>query len=117
MLVFIWIVTAVLLGLWSLAAWGIHALLSLDPSWVGDIRPLIDQIPYGAVIEQWIPGWRELLQATVDLTQVVLGWLGGAAPWLAWLVWGAGAAGLVLLAGFLTLVVVLLRPKPTPRAA
>ena len=34
----IWIVTALVLGLWSLLAWGTAALLGADPAWVGDIR-------------------------------------------------------------------------------
>jgi hypothetical protein len=32
---FIWICTACLLALWSVAAWGLHSLLAMDPAWMG----------------------------------------------------------------------------------
>ena len=89
--IFIWLCTLFFLALWSVAAWGLHALLGMDPSWVGDLKPLIDSIPYGAVIDAWVPGWRELLQTLVDLTQVLLGAVGTAAPWLVGAVWFVGA--------------------------
>jgi hypothetical protein len=119
MVIAIWIVTAILLGLWSLTAWGLHGLLMLlsggGGGWAGDLKPLVDQIPLTPVLDQWFPGWQELLRATLDLTQVLIGWLGGAVPLVSWTVWGLGTAGLLLLAGGLTLVAVLLRntmPKP-----
>ncbi|WP_425261402.1 hypothetical protein ACPOLB_10980 [Rubrivivax sp. RP6-9] len=122
MVIAIWIVTAILLGLWSLTAWGLHGLLMLlsgaaggAGGWSGDLRPLVDQIPLTPVLDQWLPGWQELLRATLDLAQVLIGWLGGAVPLVSWTVWGLGTAGLLLLAGGLTLVAVLLRntmPKP-----
>jgi hypothetical protein len=87
----VWFLVLLALGLWSLLAWGTHVVLTLDPAMVGNLKPLVDQIPYGALIEQWIPGWQGLLTATIDLTQATLGWLGGAAGVIVWIVWGLGA--------------------------
>ncbi len=122
MIIAIWIVTAILLGLWSLTAWGVHGLLMLLSGGLGgggDLKPLVDQIPLTPVLDQWFPGWQDLLRATLDLAQVLIGWLGGAVPLVSWTVWGLGTAGLLLLAGGLTLVAVLLRntmPKPAGAA-
>ncbi len=87
----VWILTLLALGLWSLLAWGTHVVLTLDPAVVGNLKPLVEQIPYGALIEQWVPGWQALLTATIDLTQSALGWLGGAAGVIVWIVWSLGA--------------------------
>lgn len=87
----VWILTLLALGLWSLLAWGTHVVLTLDPAVVGNLKPLVEQIPYGALIDQWVPGWQALLTATIDLTQSMLGWLGGAAGVIVWIVWGLGA--------------------------
>jgi hypothetical protein len=47
----------------------------------------------------------------------VLGWVGTNAPLVAWIVWTAGALALLGVGLVLTLVVCLLRDKPTPRPA
>lgn len=111
MLTAIWIVAAVLLGLWSLAAWGLHALLVHGAGWASGARPLIEQIPYGEVIDQWIPGWRGMLQLALDVSQAALAWVGDSAALVAWLTWGAGALLLGGIAGVMSLIVVLVRPK------
>lgn len=119
MVIAIWVVTAILVGLWSLTAWGLHGLLLLAGGWAGDLQPLLDKIPHAGVIEAWFPGWQELLRLVLDLTQGALAWAGGAVPLLAWLVWGLGTGALLLVAGGLTLVVLLLRnsmPTPAPAA-
>jgi hypothetical protein len=113
---FIWICTLFLLALWSLAAWGLNALLGLDPSWVGDLKPLIDSIPYGAVIDAWVPGWRELLQTLVDLTQALLGGVGTAAPWLVGATWAVGALLLVGAGALGSGIVVMVRRSGRPPA-
>jgi hypothetical protein len=112
MLAFIWIVAALGLALWSLACWGLYQLMTLDARWVEDVHDLVRQIPYGDVIETWIPGWQGLMQALIELAQVLLRWLGDWAPMVAWIAWGAGAALAVGAAGLASLVVLLLRPKP-----
>jgi hypothetical protein len=115
MVIAIWILTVLGLGLWSLVAWGLHALLGLDgQALLGDLKPLIAQIPYGAVIEQWVPGWQGLLEATLALAKTLLGWLGSAGPVLVWVLWGIGAAVLLAIAAVLTLIVVIARRATAP---
>lgn len=111
MLTAIWIIAAVLLALWSLAAWGLHALLVHGAGWATDARPLIDDIPYGEVIEHWLPGWRQMLALALDFAQAAIAWIGDSAALVAWLTWGAGALMLAGTAGVMSLIVVLLRPK------
>lgn len=117
MLIAIWILTLIGLALWSLASWGLHTLLTLDPMWVEDVEALIREIPYAEAIDRWFPGWRELLGVLMDVAQLVLGWVGTNAPLVAWIVWAAGALALLGTGLVLTLVVCLLRDKPAPRPA
>jgi hypothetical protein len=117
MLVVIWTLTLLGLVLWSLASWGLHTLLSIDPRWVEDVEKLIHEIPYAESIDHWFPGWRELLGVLMDLAQLVLGWIGTNAPLVAWIVWGVGAIVLLLGGLLLTLIVCLLRDKPVPHPA
>lgn len=119
MIAAIWIIALVLLGLWSLVGWGAHALLVSGIQWAGDLRPLIERIPFAAIIEQWIPGWQDALRLALELMIAVLGWLGGAAPVLVWVVWAVGAVLLLGCAGLLSLVVALVQknsPPATPPA-
>lgn len=117
MLIAIWILTLLGLVLWSLASWGLHTLLSIDPRWVEDVEKLIHEIPYAEAIDRWFPGWRELLGVLMDLAELVLSWVGTNAPLVAWIVWGVGALVLLLGGLLLTLIVCLLRDKPVPRPA
>lgn len=117
MLIALWILTLFVLGAWSLTAWGLHAVLTLDAARVDDLKPLIDQIPHAALIEVWIPGWQDLLRATVDLAQGVIGWVGGAAPVIVWVLWGLGTLVIVGVALLLTLVVRLMTRRSGPAAA
>lgn len=119
MLALIWLLTLLGLALWSLAAWGLHMLLVIDPGWLEDVDALIRQVPYAESIERWFPGWQDMLGAAVDLAQLVLGWVGSNAPLVAWIVWSIGALALLGLGGVLTLIVCLLREKnvPAPPAA
>lgn len=101
----IWVLALLGIGLWSLAAWGLHALLTIDPSRLQDLKPLIEAIPFGELIDNWVPGWQALLGMAVDATQALIRWIGHAAPWLVWALWGLGTMGLLLLAGFVSLAV------------
>ena len=109
MLIAIWVLALLGIGLWTLTAWGLDALLSIDPSRLQDLKPLIHEIPFGETIDQWVPGWRALLAVAVDMTQTAVAWIGHAAPWLVWALWGVGTAGMLLLAGIVSLAVVLIR--------
>jgi hypothetical protein len=113
----IWIFTLLGWTVWSLLAWGLHALLAMDPQWVDDVEALIRNVPYAAVIDRWIPGWQEMLHAAMDLTQTVLGWVGSNAPLVAWIVWGIGSLALLAGGGLLSLVVCLLTEKKKPAGA
>ncbi len=110
----IWIFTLAGLALWSLAAWGLHLVLTIDPGWIEDVDALLRQVPYAESIERWFPGWQEMVGAAMNLAQVVLGWVGSNAPLVAWIVWSIGALGLLGLGGVLTLFVCLLRERKPP---
>lgn len=111
MIVAIWIAAAFGLFLWSLAAWGLHAVIVRGPGWADDARPWVEQMPYGALIERWVPGLRDTLELALDLMRAGLGWLGESAGWVVWITWGAGAALMAGAAGLFTLLVVMLRGK------
>lgn len=118
----IWLLALFVLGLWTLLAWAVGALLGLDPSWVTDIGTLAGQVPFGALIEAWIPGWQALLTATLEFTRTALGWLGGFSQVLVWVLWAVGAVVIVVCAGLLSLLVAVIRrnmpqpPKSPPSA-
>jgi hypothetical protein len=112
MMIFLWICTLFTLGIWSFAAWALHALLTLDAGQIGNLKPLIDQIPYAEVLSHWLPGFQDVLRFMIDMTQVMLGWVGSAAPVIAWVVWGLGAAVIVLVAIALSFLVRLISKTP-----
>lgn len=115
MIAAIWIVVALGLALWSALGWGLYRLLVLDHRWLGDLKPLLDQMPYGEWIDRWVPGWRVMAEWAIEAVQFGLGVLGGAAPLVVWAVWGLGFLLLVGGGAFLSLVVVLLRaPAKAP---
>jgi hypothetical protein len=94
--ILVWSVTLLLLGLWSLLAWGTHALLTLDPSWIGELEPLIAQWPPGDWLEVWLPGWQQWVQTLLELVQTALRHLGALAGIVVWSAWGLGALALLL---------------------
>ena len=91
MIAFIWIVAALGLVVWSLVAWGLYRLLVLDPTWLGELGPLIDKVPFADWLDVWVPGWQQLLRFGIEITESLLGWLGGAAPWVVGVTWASGA--------------------------
>ncbi|MBL8329937.1 MAG: hypothetical protein JNJ71_13920 [Rubrivivax sp.] len=121
----IWIFTALLFGLWTLLAYGTAALVGLAGGLSGGMPSewygLIAQIPGAPWLDLWLPGWREALVWSAQVLGAVLGWLGGAAPVIVWVVWGLGTGVLVLCAALLSGLVALVRrttprPPPTPPA-
>jgi hypothetical protein len=118
MLPAIWIVTLLGVTLWSLLCWGLHALLAVDPLWVEDVEALIREVPFATWSAHWVPGWHEMLNVAMDLTSVVLSWVGSNAPLVAWIVWIIGTLVLIGQGMLLTLIVCLLREsRPTPSSA
>ena len=51
-----------------------------------------------------MPGWQPLMRASVDAMQAMLGWLGGAAPWMIGGVWVFGALCVLAAAALLDVV-------------
>lgn len=110
----IWIITAFIVALWSLLAWGLAALIGTGPSWVTDLGPLMDRIPYGDLLDLWVPGWKTMLRALLDVSQTSLSWLGTHGGWLVGLIWGTGTLLLVGLAAVLSLIVALVNKQTRP---
>ena len=101
----IWIVAALLVGLWSLLAYGVGTLAGLAAGLSGlpaDWYPLLDRIPGAAWMGDWLPGWREAVVAAAQVIGMALGWLGSALPAVVWVAWGRGTVGLVLCAALLS---------------
>jgi hypothetical protein len=92
----IWICTLVLLALWSVAGWGLHALLGLPPSLLDELSGALDTMPGADLLDRWWPEWRVLAVFAAAGAKLFLELVGAHAPWLATAVWGAGA---VLLLG------------------
>lgn len=112
----IWIITLLLVGLWTLVAWGLSQLLAIDGRWIEQVQPWLAQAPFGGWMEGWFPDWLQVAKLVLDAAQAGLAWLGGAAPVLVWVVWGGGALLLLLLAGALSLLVALIK-RSTPPAS
>ena len=114
MIAAVWVVTLALVLAWSVLSWVVHALLTSSQPWV---EPWVQALARWPLADWWlrdVPGWQEHLVAAVEWSRWVFGWIRGVAPWLAWVVWGAGTAALLTTGMLLTLLVVLLRPaRPT----
>lgn len=105
----IWIVAALLLGLWSLLAYAVGTLLGLaaglSNGLPADMYALLDHIPGAPWLGEWLPGWREAVVAAAQTIGAGLGWLGGALPAVLWVAWGLGALVLLLFATLLSGIV------------
>ncbi len=117
----IWLLTLLLLGLWTLSAWGLAALLGSNGDWLTHVGPWLAQLPFGGWLETWFPEWLQSARLMLDALQAALSWLGATAPTLVWIAWGVGAALLLLLAAGLSLLVALIRKAtaapPAPPSA
>ena len=118
MIIAVWLITASARALWSLTAWGMHALLTVDPAHVGDIAALIDRISLAEGLSRWLPGWQIGVRLVSETLQSGLVWDGGVAPALFWNLWVIGTTVSLGAAAVLSLLVTLLRSKralPVPR--
>jgi hypothetical protein len=111
MIVAIWILAVVCIALWSLAAWGLHGLLTIDPAALSALHERLAQIPYAEQIEAWIPQWREWLRFGIEMLQWGLAQIGTAAPVVIALIWGLGVLAALVVAGLLSLLVKLIRSE------
>lgn len=100
MVIAIWILTVLCIALWTLGAWGLHAVLSVDPATLSNLDEAIERLPqtlpYAGLLDVWIPGWTAALKSGVGVVQMLLGWMGGAADMIVGIVW---CGGLVLMVG------------------
>lgn len=130
-----WFVVVMLLALWSLTAWALHALAVWTVSNAGALSGAASGVG-GFRLPDWLAPWvpPEIAQALTALLSgfgpAVEGLLQGA-PALAggltvatWAVWGLGSALLVLLGAGLHLLVAMWRrrgggsgPQPRPQVA
>lgn len=118
----VWFFVLLLIGLWSLAAWGLHALALWTVSHAGEVS--VDAGAFGGLglPEHWLawlpPQLLEAMNALLaSLGPLVTGLL-QAVPSLAgvltlasWVVWGLGFTLLLLLGAGLHLVVALWRRR------
>jgi hypothetical protein len=117
MLLLIWTLAALGIALCALLAWGLYALLRLDPAWLADLPGLAQRLPFHEWLDRVFPDWESLLHMAVDGAQWLLGWAGSAAPVLAWIFFALCSSFVLAGAGLLTLSVKLLRRKPAPTQA
>lgn len=106
----IWITAALVLGLWSVAAWLLVEAARRGPGWVDRFVDWAARQPYGRWLDEWFVGWQDLLRALADLMQTLLGALGASAPWWPWLLWAVGVVAVLLVASVFSLIVVALTP-------
>jgi hypothetical protein len=83
----VWAIALLALAVWSLLAWGTHALLDGSAAW---LTALVDPLLHSANWERW-------LQSALGLTE-------GAGEALVLALWVLGSIGLLLCAGFATLL-------------
>lgn len=104
-----WFLSLTLLALWSLACWGAHAATVWVVSNAGALAggsAAIDTVLVPAWLKLWIPAelmgyWEAAVSSVGPMVQAaleVVPALAGAATFLAWAVWGLGAAVLAALA-------------------
>ena len=116
MVILIWIVAGLLLLVWSLGGWALHALLTHGPALLDTLPKWIETLPYPAVLERWLPNWQELLLAAVAALQAATAWVGSAGVIVVWVVWACGTLLVLLLAVVLTLAVRHVPRPPAPPA-
>jgi hypothetical protein len=117
MQLFLWIITALLIALWSLLAWGVQALLGLGSGAGTDWVALVAQVPGAAWLEVWLPGWRDAAVFGAQSLSTVLGWIGGAGPIIVWVLWGLGTGAMLIGAALLSGLIAIARRAAGPRAA
>jgi len=121
-----WVIVLVLLAFWSFGAWALHAVTLWSASNAGALAghaKSIEELQVPAWLTPWFPA--EWASAFKSLAMAMLPWVESAlthAPALGsglsaaiWVLWGAGAALLLLLGAALHGVVAMLR-RPARQA-
>lgn len=112
MMVAVWLIALLALALWTLGAWGLHALLAALPNDWSGLATWVEKLPANPWLENFFPGWQEALTWMLKATESVLSWAGGAADvmaWAVWLIWGLGALFLLGLAALGSVIVAVVR--------
>ena len=73
MITAIWIFVIALFSLWSLTSWGLYQLLALDNQWLGELKPLLERVPFAEWLDRWVPGWQALVELSIDLGAIPVG--------------------------------------------
>lgn len=118
----IWIGMAMLLLLWSLAAWGLSAAAVALLSTTGGLSGVggaIEALNLPAWLAPWVPpealaSLKAVLAGLGPVVEGLVQWLpmiSGGITVAAWVVWALGAFALLLLGGVLHAVVAVLRRK------
>lgn len=112
MMVAVWLIALLALLLWTLGAWGLHALLGALPNDWSGLAHWVEKLPSNPWLENFFPGWQGALTWMLQLTETALSWAGGAADvmaWAVWLIWGLGALFLLGLAVLGSVIVAVVR--------
>jgi hypothetical protein len=116
-----WAVAALLLALWSLAAWAFHAAATWAVSSTGALTGTPTAMADGWGVPDWLAVWlspeltqmvTSLQSSLVPLIEAVLQQmpsLAGGLSTLVWVAWAVGAVLIVLLGLAASAVIVLLR--------
>jgi hypothetical protein len=101
MIAAVWIIAATALLLWSAGLWAIKWILTLPPADIERWQADVAVWPLARWLDDWWPGWLDLLAAAVEWAQWLLA---GVSEWLQaalWFVWGSGALLMLLAAALL----------------
>ena len=117
-----WLLVFVLLGLWSLTAWGFHAIATWSLAQAGGLTGGTG-LPEVLRLPEWLAPWvapdlaetlMAMLSALGPLTETLLGWMPALAGGLSvavWVVWAIGSGLLVVLGLVLTAGIAWLRRR------
>lgn len=121
MTVALWLFTAFFLALWSLATWGLHCLLTMDPAWLAGwperLGAWLATLPWAGQLELVWPAWQDTLRLVAEISLSLLGWLGAGALWIVWTVWAMGAIAMLAGAALLTWLIGYAKRNATPPSA
>lgn len=120
-----WVLMAVLLALWSAAAWALHALATWSGAQAGGLAGLPDQVvALGAPawLEPWLPAgaqesWTAILAAFAPFFDYLLAIAPGMAAWAApliWVLWAVGGIMLLVLGVGATLMIRVVKRHLSP---
>ena len=125
-----WLLIAVLLTLWSAAAWALHALLIWSGIQAGGLAGLPDHataLAAPAWLTLWLPAelqqsWAAALAAPGPFFDYLLAMAPGLVAWAAPLIWGLWALGGVMLVVLGVVATLMIRTfkrrfSPAPRRA